>query len=76
MRVLKENHKLTGDKKETKKGIDIISEVIQKYTAQGIHAQQLTLKILYDLIKLCRHTQYYIVNFNLNIKKSVGCTGG
>lgn len=29
MRVLKQNHKLTEDKKETKKGIDIIPEVIK-----------------------------------------------
>lgn len=68
MEVLKENHKLTEDKKETKKKILslIISErpkLSKIHTAQGINSQQLIFPFLYHLIGLYRHTKYYVAKF-------------
>lgn len=68
MEVLKENHKLTEDKKR-KKEREILSLIISErlklskiHKAQGINSQQLIFIFLYYLIGLYRHT-YYVAKF-------------
>lgn len=62
MEVLRENHKLTEDKKRNKER-EILSLIISErfklskiHKAQGINSQQLIFTSLYYLIGLYRHT--------------------